>query len=52
MLIRKFLFYHKRSGTEEEFTELNQLCEDILAFRKDTAKGEEMRKAAVKRSAS
>lgn len=26
-----------RSDTEEEFTELNQLCEDILAVRRDTA---------------
>ncbi|XP_015757807.1 PREDICTED: uncharacterized protein LOC107337205 [Acropora digitifera] len=25
----------KRSGTEEEFTEIQQLCEDILVYRRD-----------------
>ena len=34
---KKMFILSLRSGTEEEFTELNQLCEDILAFRRDTA---------------
>ena len=33
----KIFILSGRSDTEEEFTELNQLCEDILAFRRDTA---------------
>ena len=33
-----------RSGTEEEFTELNQLLEDIYIFRRDTEELEKKEK--------
>ena len=33
-----------RSGTEEEFTEIQQLCEDILVYRRDMIEMRKMEK--------
>ena len=38
-----------RSGTEEEYSELQQLCEDIVTFRRDMAETKEKEKEAKKR---
>lgn len=38
-----------RSGTEEEFTELNQLLEDICVYMRDFASEQEQQKCEVKK---
>ena len=45
----QFNFYKfTRSGTEEEFTELNQLLEDISVYMRDFASGQEQQKCEAK----
>ena len=38
-----------RSGSEEEYSELEQLCEDIITYRRDLAETKEKEKEAKKR---
>ena len=38
-----------RSGSEEEYSELEQLCEDIITYRWDLAETKEKEKEAEKR---
>ena len=38
-----------RSGSEEEYSELEQLCEDIITYRRDLAETKEEEKEAKKR---
>ena len=43
------VFRFKRSGTEEELTELQQLCEDIITYRRDIAELRKTEKEAKKK---
>ena len=42
------LYKFTRSGTEEEFSELNQLLEDISVYMWDFASGQEQQKCEAK----
>lgn len=44
-----FFFNFPRSGIEEEFTELQQLCEDIITYRRDVVEERNREKEAKKK---